>query len=337
MDDQNPLNSLTPAQGAPRSITSDRFDAEFETIFNLIPGPIPCTLTSPSTTLEGFSPPPFFSEIDSPLPSPSSPPKLPPIPRTFQEYASTSRTKLLTTVELIRAALLEMPDWKATSSEICHLIADNDERYQTPERFTDLCGNVRQRLSRTPWFQLAERPIGQKGKARSWAYIEHLDVTSGHCPRPRRAGRRRHSRRSSNDGILPSTGTHDNTSSSGFQDSPIAPLESPPTIGAPSSIIPNLYVPPSTDLPVAPVVQGDLAVLGRPEPIPTNMAPHVGTDGFGVNYYTGTDVYYGIEHSLQSTPPPFWPFVTEVTMPMLEVASASAPAEEGIIYQSLGQ
>ncbi|KAG9004089.1 hypothetical protein FRB94_002680 [Tulasnella sp. JGI-2019a] len=331
MNDENvtTFRSLAEVQATLRLITSDFEPIDDYANLNLI-GPeslqqyqdMPLsTPTSPTTTLAASSPSSFFSEIGSPPPSPPSLSPPPYKPRTFHEYASTPGTKPLTTIESIRAALMETLEWKATSNDICQIISHHDERYQTPERFGSLCSNVRQRLSQTEWFQLAERPVGQKGKARYWMYVENLDETYINWPRSRSTSGSRRSRRSSNDSIRKSARMRGESSSSPLQHDPaITPPESiaTATFGASSLPAPNQYIPHSIH-PLVPLtgaepstpalfVQGPLA-----QPIPTSMTCHTGTDGFG-----------GIQNVIQPTPPPSLPSVTEVIMPAMDVASASA-------------
>ncbi|KAG8882418.1 hypothetical protein FRB98_003724 [Tulasnella sp. 332] len=107
-------------------------------------------------------------------------------PRTFREFECDQVTP--STVDLIRAALLESPGQKATLVQICGLITTC---YKDARRFKQLRGNVRQRLSHKPWFQLAERPEWQRGKGQYWLYVEALDTGLKPIPhrQPRQAQR----------------------------------------------------------------------------------------------------------------------------------------------------
>ncbi|KAG8881855.1 hypothetical protein FRB97_008979 [Tulasnella sp. 331] len=99
-------------------------------------------------------------------------------PRTFREFEFDKITPSV--IDLIRAALLESPDHKATLEQICYLIT---KCYKDVRRFKRLRGNVRQRLSLKPWFRLAERPEWQRGKGQYWLYVEALDTSLVSIPR----------------------------------------------------------------------------------------------------------------------------------------------------------
>ncbi|KAG8855700.1 hypothetical protein FRB96_006744 [Tulasnella sp. 330] len=296
-----------------------------------------------------YSPTTSSSSLASPVSTSSElstiPPPPPPIfrsranarPRTFLDLASSLGKKAPTTIELIRAALLEFPDRKATSAEICEEIARHDPRYQSDKRFGDLSGNVRQRLSATEWFQLAERPTGHRGKARYWKYVETLDQTI-----------RRRSRSSCGSGnsCCDHKPISEGPSSIDVADRPIAfpltntnltPIASSPTLDTADASNPSNTSSASSftvkNHPISSSSSSSSSSSFPAAPIQTSVTSHADLDGLG-----GHPMESNLIYDFLASLPPIPPSVDSLTMAGLEATTVAtaAPSQTTAAPSALG-